>query len=68
MTSTVTDPERNGSKQYKEIGDLDSSSEKGCIHDWRVKNDHHLPPKKIKNARDPFIQSSKHVKMRILLV
>lgn len=31
-------------------------------------NDHHPPPKKYKNARDPFIQSSKSVEMWILLV
>lgn len=34
---------------------------KGCVHDRRVKNDNHHPPKKFKNAKDPFIQSSNSI-------
>lgn len=36
--------------------DLDGSFKKGCIHDGRVKNDHHPLPK---NSRMPEIPLSK---------
>lgn len=60
---------RNSSKRYKEIGTRTLMVLlKRVVHDGKVKTDHLLPPIKFKNARDPFIQSSKSIEMWILLV